>query len=139
MPFEELVASCDRAASSCFLSMDSRLIWACAAGNNEPSLSLSGRGLPRNLRHSHTHQASRISSRKTGDGIPGSIPKVRLLLLLGCCTPELILAEKIGDNPRRSGYRQILRVAGPIDHFMWIGERRGQPYQQPEADEHRRK
>jgi len=88
MPFEELVASCDRAAGSCFLNMDSRLIWACAAGNNEPSLSLSGRGLPRNLRHSHTHQASRISSRKTGDGIPGSIPKVRSYYFWGVARPN---------------------------------------------------
>jgi hypothetical protein len=26
-----------------------------------------------------------------------------------------ILAQKISDNPGRSGYRQVLRIAGPID------------------------
>jgi hypothetical protein len=44
------------------------------------------------------------------------------------------LVEKIGDNPGRSGYRQILCVASPIDQLMRIGKRRGQPCQQAEAD-----
>ncbi len=46
------------------------------------------------------------------------------------------MAEKIGDNPRRSSYRQILGIAGPTDDFMWIGERCGEPHQQSEEDQH---
>src|SRR6266852_4274297 len=41
-PFEELAASCDQEASSCFLNMDSRPTSACVAGKNAPSLFSNG-------------------------------------------------------------------------------------------------
>ncbi len=41
-PFEESRASCDREASSCSLSMASRLMFACGAGKNGPNLSFNG-------------------------------------------------------------------------------------------------
>src|SRR5579872_5103695 len=40
----------------------------------------------------------------------------------------VILAEIIGDNPCRSGDRQILRVAEPTDLLVRINKRRGKPY-----------
>jgi hypothetical protein len=48
-----------------------------------------------------------------------------------------ILVEVIADNPRRSGYRQILRVARLTDQLMRIGKRLRQPHQQAEAYYHR--
>ena len=47
-----------------------------------------------------------------------------------------ILTEEIGDNPRRTGYRQILGVASPTDQIVWIGKRRRKPHQQSESDQH---
>ena len=46
------------------------------------------------------------------------------------------LSEKIGNDPGRSGYREILCVAGPIEHFVDVGKKCRQPYQQREADQH---
>src|SRR5215467_14303667 len=52
--------------------------------------------------------------------------------LLSTCIPRWIdVGEKIGDNPRCSGYCQILRVPGPIDQLVRIGKRRRQPTNNP--------
>jgi hypothetical protein len=46
------------------------------------------------------------------------------------------IAKKIGNDPGRSGYREILCVAGPTEHFVGVGKKCRQPYQQREADQH---
>jgi hypothetical protein len=50
-----------------------------------------------------------------------------------------VLSKKIGNDPGCPSYRQILRVTGPIEHFVGVSKKRWQPYQQREADQHQGK
>src|SRR5215469_13573333 len=53
---------------------------------------------------------------------------------MGIVNPRI--GKKIGNDPGRSGYREILCVAGPTEQFVGVGKKCRQPYQQREADKH---
>lgn len=56
------------------------------------------------------------------EGLKAEIPFQTMGARLSNHCGGAFLAEKIGDNPSRAGYRQILGVTGPIHQFMGIGK-----------------